>query len=159
MNRIEKTVDLHRNGNLTCSQAIITAFGEQFGISPASAKALGRPWSGGIGHQGLTCGYLAGAVIVIASAFDNENEGQARMETDVAVKELFSRFEARYGTTLCRDLLGADMTTEAGLVRIMQEKLVKKYCLAEDGIGQTVAEILDELVRCDLSKTGKAGRI
>ena len=146
MNRIERTLDLHRNGGMSCSQAILTAFGEHLGIDKKSAKMLGRPWAGGIGHLAQTCGYLTGAVLVLAKAYDDEDENKSRNNIDLAIRELFQRFEARRGTTLCKNLLSADMTTEEGIKKILEEELVAKHCYGAGGIGQDVAEILEELV-------------
>ena len=143
MNRAEKTVDLHKNGGLNCSQAILTAFSESFGMDPETAKMLGRALGGGICHMALTCGYLTGAVLVLAQAKNNKDELQARKDTDKAVQELFRRFMERHGATMCKKLLGADMTTEEGRKRIREEKLVAKHCY---GYGRDVAEILEELL-------------
>jgi C_GCAxxG_C_C family probable redox protein len=144
MNRVEKTVDLHKNGGLSCSQAILTAFSESFGMDPETAKMLGRPWAGGIGHQALTCGYLTGAVLVLALALNNKDEGKSRKDLDKAIRILFSRFKERHGgATLCKELLGADMTTEEGRKKILEEKLVAKHCY---GYGRDVAEILEEII-------------
>jgi len=147
MNRVEKTVDLHRNGKLSCSQAILTAYGESYGMDPQTAKMLGRPWAGGIGHQALTCGYLTGAVLVLALALNNQDEGKARKDQDRAIQTLFSRFKELYGgATTCRELLGADMTTEEGKRKIQEEGLVAEHCHCKGGIGQHVAEILETLI-------------
>ncbi|OGP67744.1 MAG: hypothetical protein A2W27_06180 [Deltaproteobacteria bacterium RBG_16_44_11] len=147
MNRVEKTVDLHRNGGLSCSQAIVTAYGESYGMDPEMTKMLGRPWAGGIGHQALTCGYLTGAALVLALALNNKDEGKSRRDLDKAIRILFSRFKERHGgATMCKELLGADLTTEEGLKKILEEKLVAKYCHSEDGIGRDVAGILEELI-------------
>jgi len=144
MNRVEKTVDLHKNGGLNCSQAILTAFGESFGMDPETAKMLGRPLGGGIGHQALTCGYLTGAVLVLAQAMNNKDEGKSRKDLDKAIRVLFSCFKERHGgATMCKELLGADMTTEEGIKKILEEKLVVKHCY---GYGRDVAEILEELL-------------
>src|SRR4030043_316332 len=147
MNRVEKTVDLHKNGGLSCSQAILTVYGEQYGIDTDTAKMLGRPWAGGIGHQALTCGYLTGAVLVLALALNNKDERQSRNDLDKAIQNLFSRFKERHGgATMCKELLGADLTTEEGLKKILEEKLVAKYCHSEDGIGRDVAGRLEERI-------------
>lgn len=62
------------------------------------------------------------------------------------MRELFSRFEKRRGTTSCKELLGADISTDEGLNKIKQEQLVKKICCGDGGIGQDIAEILEELI-------------
>jgi len=147
MNLAEKTIDLQRNGGLNCSQALLTAFGGQFGMDYDTTKVLGRPWGGGMAHLAETCGYLTGAITVLAQAYNGGNEGESRKEVFAAVRELFKRFETRRGTTRCKELLGADMSTEQGLKKIKEEELVKKICCSDGGIGQEVAEILEELLR------------
>ncbi len=146
MNSVEKTIDLHKNGGLNCSQAILTAFGERFGIDSETGKMLGRPWGGGIGHMAQTCGYLTGAILVLSKALENDEEGQARNDVIKAVRELFHQFEERRGSCNCRDLLGADLNTKEGINQIMEEDLVAKHCHSVNGIGWDVAEILEDLL-------------
>ena len=60
MNNVEKTVDLFSTG-LNCSQAILTVFGEPYGLDAEMAAKLGRPLGGGIGHMAKTCGAISAA--------------------------------------------------------------------------------------------------
>jgi hypothetical protein len=50
MNNVEKTMEFHSNG-MNCAQAILAAFGKQYGLDSEMAKMLGRPLAGGIGHM------------------------------------------------------------------------------------------------------------
>ena len=146
MDRVKRTIDLHKNNGLNCSQAILTVFGEKYQLDPDMALILGRPWGAGIGYQGLTCGYLTGAVIAMSLALDHEDEGKSRKDLSRNIRILFNRFQERYGTTMCRELLGADIATEEGRTKIGEEKLVAKHCHSEDGIGRFVAGMLTELI-------------
>ena len=146
MNPVQQTIELQRNEGFNCAQAIITAFGAPYGITPEDAKLFGRPWGGGMGSMAKTCGYLTGAVHVIARAFHQEEEAAARQETALAVRDLFSRFEAKRGSSCCRDLLGADMSTAEGRETIRNRQLVARICSSEDGIGRDVAGILAEIL-------------
>lgn len=146
MNKVKKTLDLHRNGGLSCSQALLTAYGERYGIDPEKARLLGRPLAGGMGGQGETCGYIAAAILIIAYAYNNKDEAEARKNTHPAVVELFRLFKERHGTTMCKELLGADMSSEDGKKKIREEKLLAKRCHCDGGIGQDVAEILETLM-------------
>ena len=146
MNLVQKTIDLQMNGGLNCAQAILTVYGHEFGVDADAARLLGRPWGGGMAQQGLTCGYLTGAALVLAQVFRNGDETQSRRELGRAVRELFARFRALRGTTLCRELLEADMSTVEGARKIKEEKLVKKTCCSQRGIGRDVAEILESLL-------------
>jgi len=53
------------------------------------------------------------------------------------------RFEARHGTSECRVLLGADMTTEDGMNKIQEEKLISTVCPT---FVRDAAQILEELL-------------
>jgi C_GCAxxG_C_C family probable redox protein len=143
MNSVEKTMELCNQG-LNCSQAIITAFGEPFGVDAKTAKNLGRPWGGGMGHLALTCGALTGAVAILGLARNDSDEQQARQDAFESVRELFHRFEAKHGATACKDLLGADMSTAAGKKKINEEKLTSQFC---PGIIRDTAEILADLMK------------
>jgi len=146
MNKAEKTAYLHRSGGLSCSQALLTVYGEPYGIDPEKARLLGRTLAGGIGGQGETCGYIAAALLILAHAHNDQDETQARKKTHHAVRELFRRFQERRGATMCKELLGADMSTAEGRRSIGEEKLVAKYCHCEGGIAQDVAAILESLI-------------
>lgn len=146
MNRVEKTLDYALHGGLNCSQAILAAFGEPLGIDPDAAGRLGRLWGGGVGRLGETCGYLTGAVLVLAHVQYSGDEIRAQEKGVEAVRHLFNRFSAKRGTIRCKELLGADISTVEGLKRIKEEQSVKRVCHGPDGIGREVAEILTEIL-------------
>ena len=146
MTRVEKTVDLHRNGGLTCSQAILTAYGEPYGIDSDKARLLGRSLAGGIGGQGGTCGYVAAAMLILAHANNHNDEATSRKATHPIVMEFFRRLAEKQDTTICKEILGANLSTDEGLKKALNGKLFEKFCYGKNGIGQDVAEILEELL-------------
>jgi C_GCAxxG_C_C family probable redox protein len=143
MNDVERTVDLFSNG-LTCSQAVLTVFGEAFGLDPEMSARLGRPLSGGMGHNGRTCGAITAALLILGLAKENASEGDARKAAFHSAQQLFQRFKALHGTTACRNLLGADWSTEEGTKKILEEKLVGKLCRA---FVRDSALILEDLLK------------
>ncbi len=142
MNNAERTVDLFTNG-LNCSQAILTVFGEPYGLAAEMAERVGRPLGGGIGRLARTCGAVTAAVLILGLAKDDQDEGEARRVSYSHVQELFRRFEALHGTTECKSLLGADMSTAEGLKKVQDEKLVSKVCPA---FVKDAANILETLL-------------
>ncbi len=142
MNNAERTVQLFANG-LNCSQAILTVFGEQYGLAPNMVERIGRPLGGGMGRMAKTCGAITAAVLILGLAKDHQDEAEARKVSFSHVQELFRRFEAKHGTTECKSLLGADMSTEAGLKKVQVEKLVSKVCPA---FVKDAANILETLL-------------
>jgi C_GCAxxG_C_C family probable redox protein len=127
MNNVERAVDLFANG-LNCSQAMLTVFGEPYGLDAKMAEKLGRPLGGGMGRLALTCGAITGAVLILGLAKGHQEEAEARKVSYSSVRELFRRFEVLHGTTACKSLLGADMSTAEGLKKIQDQQLVSKVC-------------------------------
>jgi C_GCAxxG_C_C family probable redox protein len=142
MNNAERTVDLFANG-LNCSQSILTVFGEPYGLAAEIAQKIGRPLGGGMGRLARTCGAVTAAVLVLGLAKDHQDEGEARKVSYSHVQELFKHFEAVHGTTECKSLLGADMSTKEGLEKVQKEKLVSKVCPA---FVKDAANILETLL-------------
>ena len=127
MNNVEKTMKLLGNG-MNCAQAILTAFGKQYGLDSEMAKMLGTPLGGGMGHMAGTCGAVTPAVLILGLAKNGQEESEARKVSHASVQELFRQFKELHGSTDCKDLLGFDMSTEEGSKKIKEEQLVKKRC-------------------------------
>ncbi len=142
MNNVERAVDLFPT-KLNCSQAMLTVFGEPYGLNAKLAARLGLPLGGGMGHLARTCGAITAAVLVLGLAKDHEDEEEAKRVSFSCVQELFRSFEALHGTTECKGLLGADMSTAEGLKKVREEKLVSRVCPA---LVRDVATILERLL-------------
>ncbi len=108
-----------------CSQAVLEAFSEDFGLDPVLARKLASPFAAGSGMGGV-CGAVAGAFMVIglkygmAEAGDNE----ASQNTLKNVKMFADRFRELHENTNCIDLIGLDITDENDR-RIFRQKNIK----------------------------------
>ncbi|MBF0548976.1 MAG: C_GCAxxG_C_C family protein [Deltaproteobacteria bacterium] len=128
MNRTEKTIQLLQIGS-NCSQAILAVFGEPHGVDVDLADRLGRPLGAGLGRMGQVCGAVSSAIVVLGLAQKNGlDEAEARNDLARTAQELAARFKGLHGTIMCKDLLGADISTQSGMARIKEEKLVPKLC-------------------------------
>ncbi len=151
MNNVERAVDLFANG-MICSQAVLTVFGEPYGLDLDLVTKLGRPLGGGMGHSGLTCGAITAAVLILGLEKDHPDESEARKVSFHNVQQLFKRFEALHGSTECRHLLAADWSTEEGTNKIRRENLVSKLCPA---FVKDASMILEELLISECEPIGK----
>lgn len=142
MDRVQRTVDMFLNG-LNCSQAMLTVFGERYGLNGETAKRLGRGIGGGMGHQGKTCGALTAAALVLGLAAIGGDEKHAKSIALGSTRELFDRFRTMRGATDCKVLLGEDISTEEGMKRIKEANLYGTVC---PEIVRDAAEILRKLL-------------
>ena len=144
MSKVESATACFAEG-FACSQAILAAYGEDFGIEREAALRLSDGFAGGIAGLGNICGAVSGALMVIGlkhgrtSASDRE----ARAQTKRFVREFMSRFEARNGTTVCRELLGCDIDTPEKSQMAREKGLFTTVCPA---MVRDAAEILEELL-------------
>ena len=144
MNCAERAADYFTRG-FNCSQSVLAAYAEQFGLTEELALKVAGGFGGGMGRMGETCGAVTGAIMVIGLKFASTTPGdmQGKENAYAVVREFVHRFKGRNVTVLCRELLDCDISTPEGMKRAQQEKLIKKCCpkLIQDAV-----EILDQLI-------------
>ena len=102
-------------------------------------------FAGGIGQTGSVCGAVAGAVMAISL---NVERGASMQEGFLALEVVakFRRhFEAEMGSIECRELTGADFTTEEGIEAYMRSNTPKRVCFPAVGLAyRLVKQLLRE---------------
>jgi C_GCAxxG_C_C family probable redox protein len=142
-NEIKKTLACFKEG-FNCTQAVLSTYGPQFGLDRESAVRIARAFGSGMG-MGETCGAVTGALMVIGlkHAGLKVRSVFSKDRTENIAREFVERFKARNGTTVCRELLGCDVSSFGGLKTAKKEKHFKKRC---PKFVQDAAEILKEIL-------------
>jgi C_GCAxxG_C_C family probable redox protein len=98
------------NEGANCAQSVLLAFADDFHLDRNTALALSRGFGRGMA-VGDPCGVLLGAVMVIglSTGIDTDNN-EAKPKAYQAVKEFTTWFRGQVGSTMCRDLLGCDIS-------------------------------------------------
>jgi C_GCAxxG_C_C family probable redox protein len=130
---------------LNCAQSVLGEFAEELGLDLDMAYRVACGFGGGIGGTGDKCGAVTGSVIVLglAACGPDPRTRSSRVLMDRQVQSFVERFEAKLGTTLCRDLLGCDIRTPEGLAEAATLDLFKTRCpqYVKDAV-----EILEEML-------------
>lgn len=115
MDRVQRAVSLFKNG-FNCSQAILAAWSEKYGLSEQTALKMAGGLGGGIGRTGVVCGALTGAILVLGLHFGTADAKNKNTKYNLYRKtqDLMEQFKAHTGSVYCRDLLGFDMSTPQG---------------------------------------------
>ncbi len=84
-----------------------------------------------MGRQGEMCGALAGAVIAVGLRYGRrKGEGDdAKERSYERVNCLVGSFRRQFGTTLCRDLIAADLGCPEGRDEYRRENIKEKFCV------------------------------
>ena len=106
---------------------------------------IASAFAGGIGNTGAVCGAVIGAVMAIGlkeGKADTMEEGLSKL---AVAAEFRRRFEAEMGTISCRELTGADLTTEEGLQQFMGSDIPQTVCFPAVGVAyRLVVDLLKE---------------
>jgi C_GCAxxG_C_C family probable redox protein len=115
---------------MNCSQAVLTAFCEEFGLSAALARRLALGFGGGMGRCGKTCGAVTGAFMVLGlkHELNAENGQQVKEKVYALVKDFSRRFCEINGSTTCKDILGCDLNTPEGVAFAKEKSLFTTLC-------------------------------
>ena len=145
MNRIETAVSCFKQG-FSCSQAILSTFGEQFGLDRETALRLAAGFGGGMGCMAGTCGAVTGAFMVLGLKYEvtSPEDRQAKELTYKRVREFAARFSERNGSLECRNLLGYDISSPEGYQIVKDKGLISALC---PKFVRDAAEILEEMLK------------
>jgi len=142
--RVEKAVEAFTPEKCNCSQAVALAFADEAGFDEATAMNAARGFGGGIGRHGLTCGAVTGAVMVLGALATRSasSEKEAKDKAYDMVHQFTDRFTKQHGALACKDLIGLDLSTEAGRQLNADMQVSRKLC---PGFVRAAAEIVEDL--------------
>lgn len=129
----------------SCSQAVLSAYCDLFNLDRNTALKISQPFGGGIAHQGETCGAVSGAFLVIGLRFGRiqAEDLEAREKTYEKILNFIDLFTAKNGSTVCRDLLGHDISTPEGFQNAKDAGLIETLC---PKLIQSSVEILENIL-------------
>ncbi len=125
--------------NLNCSQAVFSAFSEQYGLDAKTARKTAAAFGGGLGRTQGICGAVSGALMVIGlKYYSDENSSETKNLCYQKARDFMEAFVAKRGSAVCRDLLGTDLD------EAKKQNLFATVC--PDAVS-TAAEILEDLIK------------
>ena len=144
MNKAGCTVDRFRTG-FNCSQAVVVSYSEEFGVDIEVAAKMATGFGGGM-RMGETCGAVTGAFMVLGLKCGNATaeDKEAKSATYKLVKDFTKRFKERNGSVLCKELLGFNLSTPAGMEGAQEKGVFSSTC---PKMVQEAVEILEEMLR------------
>lgn len=127
--RIQLAVDRFKEG-FSCSQAVLSAYADVFGLELDLALKISQPFGGGIAHRGEICGAVSGAFMAIGLKYGRTHPEDipAREKTYEAVTHFIQQFKDRYGSILCKELLGYDLSVASEYSKATEEGIFETLC-------------------------------
>lgn len=115
MNRVEKAKENFKNG-CNCTQAVVAAYCDLFGIPLETAMIMAEPFGGGLGRMRMTCGAVSGMSMLAGMKYSSgtKNDMIARKQVYAAVQAMVKAFQEKNGTVVCAELLGRNLPKDGG---------------------------------------------
>ena len=118
---------------------------QEFEIENEIIPRIASCFGGGIGNTGAVCGAVVGAVMAIGLKKERGDTMEEMLRTLAVAQEFRRRFEAEMGTINCRELTGADLSTEEGIEQYMSSDTPQTVCFPAVGVAyQEVMDLLEE---------------
>ncbi|MCL2148700.1 MAG: C-GCAxxG-C-C family protein [Methanomassiliicoccaceae archaeon] len=133
--KVEEASRLFGNG-MYCSQAILGAFCERYGMDKEAAFRISCGLNSGA-RCAEVCGAVSGAVLVIGLKY-----GGSKDTCNMRAEEFVELFRERHGEVTCRGLLGCDVFTPEGRAKAIEKDLFGTVCR---GAVVSAAQILSDL--------------
>lgn len=101
-----------------CSQAVLLAFCEDFGLEKETALKISEPFGGGMGRMREVCGTVTGMFMVLGLAMGNSDakDGSTKKNVYKSVQVLAEKFKEDNGSIICRELLGLQKANKESYV-------------------------------------------
>lgn len=129
-----------------CSQVVLRHFAEKLGITEDEANRVSACFGGGM-MLGSVCGTYTGALMAIGLKYGHSNpEGLMDQKNIMMAKtaEFNQRFTQEFGTVVCKELIGYDVSTPEGLQGALDSGKMIGYC---PGLAEKVINIVEEIIK------------
>lgn len=115
MDRVKKAIDNFQNG-YNCSQAVVGAYCDLFGLKEEDGLRAAEAFGGGMGRLRLTCGAVSGMFMLAGLRFSKgeAKDLQTRQQIYEMVQFLAKEFEEKNGSIICAELLGLNCPKDGG---------------------------------------------
>lgn len=140
-----------------CSQAVVLAFSDQYGLDEETAARFCSAFGGGLSRLREVCGSVSGMCMVagLKYGYSDPKAREEKAEHYRRIQELAARFAAENAqhSIVCRELLGLKKgVKEAPVPEERTEEYYKKSPCVE--LVGTAAAVLEEYIR---EKEGRCG--
>jgi C_GCAxxG_C_C family probable redox protein len=129
----------------SCSQAICSIYGQEFGLDRLTARKISSGFGAGIARSGNICGAVTGAVMVVGLKYGMKrvDDTAAKEKTYRKVTEFIQAFIQRNGSVNCTDLIGYNLANPSQLEEAKEKRVVMTKC---PKFVKDASELLDEIL-------------
>ncbi len=128
MNHVDEALKIF-DEKFHCSQAVLAAFSEEYGIKKEDALKIGACFGSGM-RKGEVCGACTGALMVLGLKYGKyqKDDIKSKIRTDQVCDQFLDEFQKENGSYICNTLLGCDISTQEGIQYAIDNNLFTEFC-------------------------------
>lgn len=123
----ERAGELFGSG-MNCAESVLTAAMERAGVAGTWFPRVASGFGSGVARRGVLCGAVSGAVMALGVSMGRNGPGEDIGPLYTAASELFDAFLEEFGSTVCADLVGIDLSDPAEVVEARKKGLFAQRC-------------------------------
>jgi len=129
MSKLEEVIDAF-NGDFNCAQSVFSSYCKDYGLDKDLALKITSGFGGGMGLCQRTCGAVTGSYMVLGLRYGmGEKDDKDKKETTYQkIHEFNKRFQGKFDSVICKELLGCDINTPEGIEHYEQNNFFENKC-------------------------------
>ncbi|NHI82674.1 MAG: C_GCAxxG_C_C family protein [Candidatus Thorarchaeota archaeon] len=130
MTEVGKLAIKYFKADCSCAQSVLKAVLEHKGISSEEFQYLAAGMGGGVAYQGNACGAVTGGVLAIGALMSQFviDVKEHKERTYRYSEEFVAHFKEEFGTILCKELIGLDLSNSNDLEKGRSNGVFEKKC-------------------------------
>ncbi len=126
-----------------CAESVLLAVTEEKGVQSELIPKIATGFCSGIARTGRQCGALSGGIMSLGIFCGRSDTGGKVDDIYEKVRNLIDSFEAKFGSTTCKGLLGCDLGTDEGQITFIELGLIENCYKFTEEATRMAMEILD----------------
>ena len=116
-----------------CAETTYIVLKRAFELPDADDSSAAMALNGGVAYGGGVCGAISGAALAVGqlAGWQIQDHSEAKTAARELVIDLMDRFEAEFGSTTCRGLLGLDLRKPGEHDRFIESGVWQTSCMAQ----------------------------
>ena len=125
---IDKALSYFKSGYNCAESTLLAIAKDALEIDSDLIPKVATGFGGGISRQGYVCGAVSGAVMGFGLKYGRNNPEELRARTYNRVVEFYKQFQKKFGSILCKELSGCDLSTIEGIRKFREGNVHEQRC-------------------------------
>lgn len=129
VNKIVDKASSYFKSGYNCAESTLLAIAKDaLKIDSDLIPKIATGFGGGISRQEYVCGAASGAIMGLSLKHGRNSPEELRAHTYNPVVEFLKQFQKKFGSILCKELSGCDLSTIEGIRKFREKNMHKQVC-------------------------------